>query len=115
MLPIKKTHAKFSPSAAKRWMNCPGSIRLSENAPPQHESPYATEGTNGHFVLESFLKAEKNPNAVKKFLLKQYPADMVDHAFIAAQKILSLVPYEAELLVEERVELPSIDENLGGT
>ena len=42
------SHAKHSPSAAARWLACPGSITLSEKAPPQLESPAATEGTDAH-------------------------------------------------------------------
>ena len=42
------SHAKLSPSAAARWLACPGSIALSEKAPPRLESPAATEGTDAH-------------------------------------------------------------------
>lgn len=42
-------HAKLSPSAAHRWMHCPGSIRLSEGieVPP---SVYADEGSAAHHL-----------------------------------------------------------------
>jgi hypothetical protein len=48
-------HAKLSPSSATRWINCPGSISLSEgvDAPT---SIYALEGSVAHFVGEMSLK-----------------------------------------------------------
>jgi len=41
-------HARASASAAYRWMACPGSIQLSEQAPEQAGSIYAEEGTAAH-------------------------------------------------------------------
>ena len=49
-------HAKLSPSAAERWINCPGSIRLAEQCPPAPSSEYADEGTAAHRLAE--LKVE---------------------------------------------------------
>ena len=45
-------HAKLSPSAALRWINCPGSIKLSEQCPPPGSSEYAEEGTTAHSLAE---------------------------------------------------------------
>ena len=53
---MPKAHAKLSPSAAERWINCPGSIRLSEQCPPAPSSEYADEGTAAHRLAE--LKVE---------------------------------------------------------
>jgi len=47
-------HSKLAPSAAKRWMNCPGCIRLAEGIEEQ-PSVYAEEGTAAHFVAEYCL------------------------------------------------------------
>lgn len=52
---MTEKHAKLSPSAAKRWMNCPGCIRLSAGI-DQTTSDYAVEGTAAHFVAEQCLK-----------------------------------------------------------
>lgn len=56
----QKEHALFSPSAAERWTNCPGSIGLSEFIPSEfiYVSPAATAGTHAHDVLERRLKGE---------------------------------------------------------
>lgn len=49
------SHAKLSPSAASRWMTCPGSVVLSEFFPEQ-TSPYAKEGTLAHAMAEAWLQ-----------------------------------------------------------
>ena len=48
-------HATFSPSSAERIINCPPSLRLSEEFPVS-ESTYAREGTEAHSVCEYMLK-----------------------------------------------------------
>lgn len=47
-------HAKLSPSAASRWMECPASIRMEAQLPPgpQEDSVYAREGTIAHGLAE---------------------------------------------------------------
>ena len=47
-------HAKLSPSAAERWMTCPGSVVLSEGM-PNKSSSFADEGTAAHAVAEALL------------------------------------------------------------
>lgn len=49
---MTKAHAKLSPSAADRWIHCPGSIRLSEQCPPPGSTDYADEGTAAHALAE---------------------------------------------------------------
>lgn len=48
------THSLLSPSTARRWMTCPGSVALCRDLPPE-ESEYAAEGTAAHALAESFL------------------------------------------------------------
>ena len=48
-------HAKYAPSAAHRWIPCPGSIRLSEGIEDK-PSEYAMEGTILHTVTEQCLR-----------------------------------------------------------
>lgn len=45
-------HARLSPSAAARWINCTASIRLSEQLPPAGSTSYADEGTLAHAIGE---------------------------------------------------------------
>ena len=56
----EKVHATFSPSAAERWIACPGSVKLSENC-PKTTSKYAEEGTLAHALAEQcLLTPDKN-------------------------------------------------------
>jgi hypothetical protein len=50
-----RAHAKRSPSAAYRWVNCPGSIRMSEGIEGRRSSVYADEGTAAHMLAEMCL------------------------------------------------------------
>lgn len=50
------THARLGASSSKRWMNCPGSVALSEGI-PDPTSEYALEGTCAHELLEKVLDA----------------------------------------------------------
>ena len=47
-------HSKYSASAAKRWMNCPGSMVLCVGL-VDHGSKYADEGTKAHAASEELL------------------------------------------------------------
>lgn len=60
-------HALISPSAAKRWIACPGSVRLTQDFPDKG-SKYAAEGTFAHSVCETLLRHwwEKIPLSRKK-------------------------------------------------
>lgn len=66
-MPTPTYHARLSPSSAARWINCPASVRLSEDA-PDTASPYAEAGRLAHEIAE--LKARKKfvePIGPKKF------------------------------------------------
>lgn len=56
-------HALLSASAAKRWLNCPPSARLTADM-PESQSAYAAEGTLAHELCE--LKLRKKFEALKK-------------------------------------------------
>jgi hypothetical protein len=56
-----QAHAVYSPSAARRWLSCPASIRLTEEAKQrglenENTSPYALSGTAAMAVLEEMLR-----------------------------------------------------------
>lgn len=50
-------HAKLSPSAAERWMTCPGSVVLSQDVPDK-SSAFAEEGTLAHSLAELVLSGK---------------------------------------------------------
>lgn len=110
-----KKHAKFSASGSERWMNCPGSIALSEKAPPQFESEYAKEGTDAHSCVEAFLKDKDHPLTVRAALKKKYPADMVKHAETTRNLIMGRMTVDAILHCETKVKLPVSEPDQFGT
>ncbi len=81
-----RRHAKLSPSAAPRWMACPGSVALCATV-PRKTSSYADEGTAAHSLAELCLVgkqdareylnwwAGQNQKRVS-FLVKDKPADL---------------------------------------
>jgi hypothetical protein len=48
-------HAKLSPSAASRWINCPGSVALCATLPTPPSTYYADEGTAAHALAEKCI------------------------------------------------------------
>lgn len=69
-MPPKK-HARLGASKAKRWMNCPGSVGLSEGI-EDVTSSYATEGTAAHNLVERCLNGGVE---AMSFLGLEIPAD----------------------------------------
>lgn len=53
---MARQHARLAPSAAHRWINCPGSVRLAEQCPPQTGTAYTEEGTVAHTLAELKLR-----------------------------------------------------------
>lgn len=51
-----RKHARCSASAAYRWINCPGSVALSDQCPDPGSSSYADEGTVAHNLAELKLR-----------------------------------------------------------
>lgn len=104
----EKTHALYSPSSASRWLNCAGSIALSKQAPPPRTSAAAEEGTLAHAVAEAILLNQKVPQAPREII-----KDMRDFtAYVCKTQVDD--GHDA-LLVETKVHLPFIHEELSGT
>ncbi len=55
-------HALLSPSAAEKWMGCPGSL-LMEKGEPDNGSAHADEGTAAHFLASECLAYQAYPAA----------------------------------------------------
>ena len=52
---MPEIHSRYSPSAASRWLNCPGSLALEQGFPDE-PSQYALEGTLAHSFCEIEVK-----------------------------------------------------------
>ena len=113
-------HAKLNSSASHRWLNCPGSVKLSEHY-PNGSSIYADEGTIAHSLAEGLLGADAK---LQQDALDQAKVFYEEHPELGetAQHMKDvLVPYveycleefldqqhidpAAQLMTEERVDL----------
>jgi hypothetical protein len=114
---MPKAHAKLSPSAADRWIHCPGSIRLSEQCPDPGSSAYADEGTVAHAAAEAkllYAAAEISKKAysarIAKLKKSEYWSGEMDeatdlYASLVRERIAALGEDDAELMVEQRFSL----------
>lgn len=105
-------HAKLSPSAAERWLNCPGSIALSSECPPPGPSEYAEEGTRAHSLAEAKLLLmggdidKRKYNAiVRKLNPDGEMQEATDFYRDEVQTILNGAGKDAELMIEQRFSL----------
>lgn len=94
------SHAKLSPSAAERWMTCPGSVVLSKDM-PQKSSAFAEEGTLAHELAEKLLTANSFTIDAEE--------GMLDNVMVYVDHVRGL---GGTLHVEERVK---VTDNLWGT
>jgi hypothetical protein len=104
-------HHKYSASGADRWLKCPGSIQLSENAPPEEESKYAMEGTKAHLALYLILKAflkNGRPRVAAAVMSDFYPAKLIEHAMECFKRVEARLTPDAILLNESRVTVPGV-------
>jgi len=93
-------HSKFGPSAAEKWLNCPGSIQMEEGL-TETESPYAAEGHKAHELAEAVLRG-------KALIFSDYDPEMVDH-------VMGYVAYVRELGGRQEYEqVVSYDEWIPG-
>lgn len=119
-------HARLSASAAARWINCPGSIKLAEDLHlPNTSSSYADEGTMAHSVAEWKLQNEqigqKFKQELKVWEQSEYWCGEMDAAtnFYVDEVnsiYLGLLKEDASTvkMVEQRVDLtPWIPEGFG--
>lgn len=112
-------HARFAPSAAHRWVNCPGSTSGLEGYEDESDE-YATEGTAAHELLKHVLEERINPhdqavmgaeyNGVR---VSTAMADTIDRVSQGIFQLIDRTPYDMTL--EERLHAHEIHEDCWGT
>jgi DNA polymerase len=95
--PSTSAHAPLAPSAAHRWMACPGSVMAERLAPPSPVSSFAEEGTEAHRIFAECLL-----NSVPVASLTHDPTviDPLRHALFLAADVIA----GRGFLVEQRLE-----------
>jgi hypothetical protein len=74
-------HAPLSPSAAARWINCPGSIKAISDSEAPPPSPYAEEGTRAHTLFaQCLLEGRRVEALVDDPILAAPLQEALDHA-----------------------------------
>ena len=109
-------HARFGGSSAYRWLQCPGSVVLSEKVPGRAANAHMEEGTfahalaekallNGHRTADEYVGTRiLHPAIVSTKLVTQEMADAVNVYLAAVWSALD--PDTATGETEERFELP---------
>lgn len=119
-------HALLSASAAKRWLNCPPSVRLTENM-PDTPSEYAEEGTLAHELAELKLRKKFETMPKSKYtkaldIIKTNPLytsemdsctdDYLDHILTIAHGYDKVKPY---VVIEKQLNYSHIAKDGFGT
>lgn len=100
-------HCIFSPSAAKRWLACPGSIPFCEDI-PEEMSEDAAVGSQAHRVAEQAIKNRFGVGEGKSLSDLTDDADMIEHAAAYANWLADSYGEDTEWHTEERVAIPLI-------
>lgn len=126
-----RAHARLSPSAAKRWMSCPGSVR-EEAKFPDTSSAFADEGTAAHELAQHCLEkatdadayvgcyvnlTESKPVNPKPLGGRSIAVDeeMAEGVQVYLDHVRGIMSSATEWEVEKRVDLSSVPGMEGGT
>lgn len=105
-------HSRFPASASHRWIPCPGSIKISEQMPPEGASSYAEEGTLAHAIAELKLRiaTDRNVKAAELKKLTKSPLwdgemdEATDYYRDLVLEHLAGAGVSGELMIEQRVD-----------
>jgi hypothetical protein len=118
-------HSRLSASKSKQWLECPGSIQLSDNAPPDTGSDYALEGTAAHDLAEqSLLDGKPTASYVGQFYTDdvsgkkvEFTTDMAYNVNLYVEEINSIrLKYpDAICFIERKFDLGWLDQDIAGS
>lgn len=111
-------HLRYSPSGAKRWLKCPGSLNV-ERRDGDNESEYSSRGTILHTVAENCVRDSTDPmdlvgQSFEGYTLTEEDATHVKDYCDTVKRWVAFANYDADPLLEQFVEHPEL-ENFGGT
>lgn len=114
------THAFFAPSAAHRWVNCPGSMAFPQNQVQGDSSKFADDGTASHTWAAECLKSGRDAAELigQSLALNGRTYTMDEDRAGYVQVYLDDVRMrvgDGHLLVEHHVPIPAFGEGQGGT
>lgn len=110
---MPNVHSRYPASASARWINCPGSIRLSDQCQTEDNgSTYAEEGSVAHEAAEIKIRiaTDKTVKAddLKKVMKSEYWDGEMDEATDYYRDVVleryNAAGMGAELMVEQRVD-----------
>lgn len=104
-------HSPLGGSTLKRWSNCPGSVKLSEDL-ANYSSQYADEGTKAHEIAAFFLINRFWPPLPGNYDLK--PIELYTETILSDWWQAKGNP-KSTLLIEQKFDLSQIYPNLFGT
>jgi hypothetical protein len=126
-----RAHATLSPSSASRWMQCPGSVRLSAGIADK-SSVFADEGTAAHMLAEHCLKHDLQAGYAAGFyvdikkaqgFLDDEPGDgrffvddeMADGVQMYLDHVRGLFAICDEHAIEQRLDITHVHPGIFGT
>lgn len=120
-------HKKYSPSGAKRWMNCLGYLNLVQGLPSEPDTEASQTGTAAHELAASCLTMGNN-TPVYKHKIYKYPGPNGAGEFhvpvsgMNVEGVQSYVDYcrkvsdgATEIGIEKKLDGYFIDAEIGGT
>jgi hypothetical protein len=108
---VEKAHASLGASGADRWMNCTGSVRMTEGL-PNVDTVYTKEGTAAHTLLEKCLQLNVEPVVFLDTELHGVAVteDMCEAVQVAVDYVRGLAASKgAELTLEKRFSLATLN------
>jgi DNA polymerase len=98
-------HALLAPSAAARWMHCPGSVKAEKDAQPLPASSFADEGTEAHKIFAQCLEQGLAPTALTEDMAIAAPLTI---ALDSARNLIAGRPVLLEHRLPPLPDLPQV-------